>query len=277
MEPMNPDREQQASHAGRRWFGAASVLAVAVASAGCVGLIAWWVGGSSGDGPGGMVELAGPAGASTGRLVAFAFATMGLAWLAAPFTLGGRFDWPALFRWAVVIDTAGVGLFVGSIVNDAVGWREGLALYAILVAFAAMQLALLWLLSRAGVASGPAGGIAATVAVVACSTLLWGHLIVRPFRAGSPGDTAALAVVRYANPLLAANAAVNPPTRFDWPHHGQMYRRYGIIGEARAWPLPNWPTACGLYAGIAVLLVLAGLVWRRNRSAGGDREILRRS
>ncbi|MDD4891015.1 MAG: hypothetical protein PHU85_13925, partial [Phycisphaerae bacterium] len=71
------------------------------------------------------------------RFVAFAFATMGLAWLAGP-ALVGRFDWLGLFRWATVVDLAGVPLVVAACLSGAVSWRGGLKLYAIVAAFAAM-------------------------------------------------------------------------------------------------------------------------------------------
>jgi hypothetical protein len=111
--------------------------------------------------------------------------------------------------------------------------------------------------------AGLAVAAAVAAAVVGCSSLLWGHLPDRLCRPTSAADKAVLAVVRYGNPLLAADDAINPPTRFDWPHYGRMYQA-GLIGEARLWPLPRWPIACVVYLGLAAGLAAAGSFSRRR-------------
>jgi hypothetical protein len=233
------------------------------------------------------------------RFVAFALAAMGLAWLIAPFvawasrpcpalgastgwhpqtalSFGGvgtdtpkqtaawgchpsEAVWPALFRWAALIDAAGVAIFIASIVSDAVTWRQGLMLYAILASFSLLQLAAMALVLRIARSPGLAAIVGVAIMVVGCTSLMWGHLVDRPFATGSPGDRAARAAVRYVNPLLAANDAITPPTSFDWAHHEHMYSHYGIIGESQVIGLPNWPVACGWY--LAVAAVLGVLAW----------------
>lgn len=198
------------------------------------------------------------------RFIAFALATMGLAWLTGIFVLR-RFDWAGLFRWAAAVDVFGIALVVGAAASGAVGWAGGLKLYAILASFAMLQLAAVWLVWRLGGSMGGSAGIAVLLAVLGMTTLIWGHLPARLVRADSAGGRAVLTVVRYANPLLAANDALNPPTRFDWSRHGWMYSRYGIIGEARQLGLPGWPIACGIYLAVAAVLAGAGLIVRRRR------------
>ncbi|MDD4891458.1 MAG: hypothetical protein PHU85_16180, partial [Phycisphaerae bacterium] len=97
------------------------------------------------------------------------------------------------------------------------------------------------------------------LAVVGCTTLLWGHLPARLTTTASRADRAILWTIRYANPLLAANDAVSPPTQFDWPHHGWMYRHYGIIGESRLLGQPNWACATMLYLVVAAIAGAASL------------------
>ena len=197
------------------------------------------------------------------RFVGVAFAIMGLTWLGAVFLLG-RFDWAGLFRWAGAVDGAGIAVLLAAWFGDVVGWREGLKLYAILASFATLQLALAWLVWRASRAGGAAALAAVLLAAAAMTTLVWGHLPDKLVAAGSAGDRAVMAVIRYGNPLLAANDAVNPPTRFDWTHTGWMYRRYGIIGEARLVRVPSWPVACGAYLVAAAALAGLGLLVRRR-------------
>jgi hypothetical protein len=221
------------------------------------------------------------------RLVAFAMAAMGVAWLVAPFlvawasrpcpatladeknqSLGHGQDaratvWPALFRWAAVIDTAGVAIVIASVVSDAVSWRQGLMLYAILASFALLQLAAMCVTLRISRSAGLAIMVGVAIMVVGCTSLAWGHLLDRPFATGTPADRAVLAVVQYANPLLSAHDAV----AFDWAHHGQMYAHYGIIGESRVLGLPDWRIACGWYLAIAAALGLLARVCRRVQTA----------
>jgi hypothetical protein len=203
------------------------------------------------------------------RFVAFAFAAMGLGWLGGAWLIGRRLDWRGFLRWASAIDSVGIALLIAAGASDAVSWIEGLKLYAILACFGLAQCAAWWMVRRFGGRAGLAMLIAVALAVVCMSTLLWGHLPLRAAEPNSDADAAALAVVRYANPLLAANDAINPPTAFVWTHHGLMYRKLGIVGESRAPAMPDWSRACMVYLLAALVLTAAGVA---IRGRGGSSE-----
>jgi len=233
-----------------------AVVAVAVvASAG------WAVIGAA------VARRTGPGIDPTDRFIAFSFLAMTLAWLVSVLLLDRRLSWAALFRWAVLIDSAGVALVVAAALSGAVDWLTGVRLYAVLACFAAVQLALFALVVRLGGGAGPAAAGAIAAAVVACTSLLWGHLPLEPVASNSAASDVLLTVVRYVNPLLAANDALNPPTTFDWPRHGQMYHRWGIVGEARAWTLPLWWRASLAYLAVASFVGAIAALGRRLNDA----------
>ncbi len=229
-------------------------LAAMAAMGVVLGASAWWTFSADGGDP-------------TRRLIAFVFVAMGAAALLAPFGMGRRLDWIGLCRWGAAVDAAGVALIVATaMAPDSVGvaWVDGLQCYGIIGCFALAQMGAAWTVQRWGGGPGLAVGKAVAAGVFAMTSLLWGHLLVRPFEAGSAGDTAALAAVRYINPLLAANDAV-ASARFDWPHTGLMYAKLGIIGEARAWPMPTWWRACLIYLLLGALATAVGLARGRKQ------------
>lgn len=207
-------------------------------------------------------------GDATRRLVAFCFLTIGAILIVAPFLTGRRFDLVSMCRWGSAIDTGGIALIVTTALapeETGVSWVDGLQCYLVMACFGLAQMAAAWSILRWRGSPGLAIGKAVAAACFALTSLLWGHLLAAPFRPESTGDAAALAVVSYVNPLLAANEAIAPPARFDWPHHGRMYERYGIVGEARAWPLPTWWRAALAYLLVGGVVAAVGLARRRRQ------------
>ncbi|MCG3181577.1 MAG: hypothetical protein BIFFINMI_03975 [Phycisphaerae bacterium] len=243
-----PSASPACPRCSRLWWQAG---AAAVATGALLGLIAAWVAAHAG-------------GRETGGLIAFCFAAMVLPMLVGPVLLG-RADWPGFLRWACATDTAGVALIVATAVGGATTWVVGLRLYVVLACFACMQAGLVWAMGRWTKRTGVAAAAATLLAVVACTSLLWGHLPLRLTRQGAPADSAIMAVVRYADPLLAANDAVNPPTSFSWSHRPLMYGRYSVVGESRTWLLPSWWAAGLIYLLAAAVFVAAGLPRRATK------------
>ena len=239
------------------WLSVGGVAASAVAIGGAVALLAWLIF---------RTPMPLPSAAAL-RLLAFTLAVMGLTWLTAVFFVI-RPGWLGLIRWAAAVDAAGIGLLIGAMASGTVGWVTGLKLYAVLACFATLQLALAGLTWRLTRSTGPAAIAGLAVMVVACTSLVWGHLPCRLTSGNASARHTAVLVVRYLNPLLAANDALNAGgqggagsagVRFFWPQHGWMYAHYGLIGSDQAPALPDWLFACGIY--LLVAGIMAAVMW----------------